>query len=489
MSGFSSGSCLQTQTSASLVILDSTITECANNARFGGPAIGLGSSGDFTIRNSLMSSNNGITAQATVGGSWTGYTGAIHVGNSGNNEITNVTFYDNGASYNGAIYVSSGADVTITNSTFIANKGNVSGNDIHAFGSGSTVYLSNTIIADKAGFANGLVAQSGGSIVDGGNNIVETESGSGISNGVNGNLVGDQGSLNIDSGLAVNSATTSVPTIALLVSSVAIDSGTTTSNNGVSVPLYDARGFARDGSPDIGAFEYGAVSPDSVSESGGSNRSRKLVSTYPPSLSVYTKKDSVILNIQYDTYSIATDSLGVEYYKENNKEDKEHVKYEGSFSSVKDVIRNLECNEEYLFVAYSENSTGKTYSETQGITTGECAVEKDNKTKNNDNENSSNHSIKALQSTDFIFVKAPSKTYDFPTRNLYAGLQGDDVKILQEFLIDKNIGSASKYLKDATATGYFGVLTKSALAEFQVNADIYPSSGYYGPITRAYLNL
>ncbi|MFA6194327.1 MAG: peptidoglycan-binding domain-containing protein [Patescibacteria group bacterium] len=49
-------------------------------------------------------------------------------------------------------------------------------------------------------------------------------------------------------------------------------------------------------------------------------------------------------------------------------------------------------------------------------------------------------------------------------------------------------GSAAKALAKVGATSYFGVLTRTALAEFQAQAGISPASGNFGPITRAYLS-
>jgi hypothetical protein len=37
-------------------------------------------------------------------------------------------------------------------------------------------------------------------------------------------------------------------------------------------------------------------------------------------------------------------------------------------------------------------------------------------------------------------------------------------------------------------TTYFGVATQKALIAFQQLADIHPASGYFGAITRAYVN-
>ncbi len=74
-------------------------------------------------------------------------------------------------------------------------------------------------------------------------------------------------------------------------------------------------------------------------------------------------------------------------------------------------------------------------------------------------------------------ASAQTSTY---TRNLTIGSRGADVTALQTTLV------AGGYLKVAP-TGYFGSLTKAALAAWQAAVGISPASGYFGPITRAYL--
>ncbi|HEY4503019.1 MAG TPA: peptidoglycan DD-metalloendopeptidase family protein [Candidatus Paceibacterota bacterium] len=67
--------------------------------------------------------------------------------------------------------------------------------------------------------------------------------------------------------------------------------------------------------------------------------------------------------------------------------------------------------------------------------------------------------------------------------DLTLGSKGALVTELQKFLINKNIGSASKMVAD----GSFGPITQKALAEYQASVGIKPAVGYYGPITRAYI--
>jgi len=72
-------------------------------------------------------------------------------------------------------------------------------------------------------------------------------------------------------------------------------------------------------------------------------------------------------------------------------------------------------------------------------------------------------------------------------RDLYFNVQGDDVKILQTFLINQNKGVNAIRLKGYGSTGYFGYVTKAALAEYQRSVGIKPAVGYFGSITRNYL--
>ncbi|MDP2930561.1 MAG: peptidoglycan DD-metalloendopeptidase family protein [bacterium] len=68
--------------------------------------------------------------------------------------------------------------------------------------------------------------------------------------------------------------------------------------------------------------------------------------------------------------------------------------------------------------------------------------------------------------------------------DLTIGSSGAAVVALQKYLIQAASGVAATRLAGAGATGYFGVITKSALVEYQVAVGISPSSGN-GSVTRA----
>jgi len=72
-------------------------------------------------------------------------------------------------------------------------------------------------------------------------------------------------------------------------------------------------------------------------------------------------------------------------------------------------------------------------------------------------------------------------------RDLFLTSQGSDVKLLQEFLMNQNKGQFAKQLQQAGSTGYFGMITKQSLAEYQKSVNINPAAGYFGRITKDYL--
>jgi hypothetical protein len=74
------------------------------------------------------------------------------------------------------------------------------------------------------------------------------------------------------------------------------------------------------------------------------------------------------------------------------------------------------------------------------------------------------------------------------TRNLTIGMTGNDVHQLQLFLVEEDKGPAAEKLATHGTTKYFGSLTKAALIEFQKSVGITPDSGFFGPITRAWIS-
>jgi hypothetical protein len=71
--------------------------------------------------------------------------------------------------------------------------------------------------------------------------------------------------------------------------------------------------------------------------------------------------------------------------------------------------------------------------------------------------------------------------------SLAQGGRGNNVTVLQQFLISQNKGPAAQALAKNGATTFFGAMTRAALAEFQAKVGISPALGNFGPLTRAYL--
>lgn len=70
------------------------------------------------------------------------------------------------------------------------------------------------------------------------------------------------------------------------------------------------------------------------------------------------------------------------------------------------------------------------------------------------------------------------------TSDLEMGAENSDVAALQAFLASKGFLT----MPTGVPMGYFGSLTKSALAKFQAANDISPAVGYFGPKTRVAVN-
>lgn len=76
---------------------------------------------------------------------------------------------------------------------------------------------------------------------------------------------------------------------------------------------------------------------------------------------------------------------------------------------------------------------------------------------------------------------APATTF---TADLTLGSTGSDVTALQTWLVSKGYLT----MPAGVAMGYFGNLTKSAVAKYQAAKGISPAAGYFGPKTRASVN-
>ncbi len=90
-------------------------------------------------------------------------------------------------------------------------------------------------------------------------------------------------------------------------------------------------------------------------------------------------------------------------------------------------------------------------------------------------------------------AKAGTTSSSFPyvfTRNLTIGLNGSDVEVLQQYLNTHGFSLVSTPTSPGSLgyeTKYFGMATEKALSLFQKSVGITPPAGYFGPITRAYI--
>jgi hypothetical protein len=94
--------------------------------------------------------------------------------------------------------------------------------------------------------------------------------------------------------------------------------------------------------------------------------------------------------------------------------------------------------------------------------------------------------LQALEAQAGASSPSISSSYVFTT-DLQLHDTGPAVNALQSYLIQKDQGPAAEVLKIHGSTNYFGILTYNALVELQASVDIH-ATGYFGPITRAYVN-
>ena len=91
------------------------------------------------------------------------------------------------------------------------------------------------------------------------------------------------------------------------------------------------------------------------------------------------------------------------------------------------------------------------------------------------NLNQNNGYLGCIDPTPYLSPLTPQVMFN---KDLYYGMRDNDVIQLQI-----RLGMPMKY-----QTGYFGLLTKAAVAKYQLSHGIYPPFGYVGKLTRASLN-
>ncbi|MBN8656386.1 MAG: hypothetical protein J0M11_11660, partial [Anaerolineae bacterium] len=212
-------------------------TMIGNSASMAGGGI-YNNSAAPNITNSTISGND---ANYMLGG------GGIY-NDGGSPTLTNVTISGNSAqnSYGGGIY-NNNSDPILTNVTFSNNLAGTNGGGGMLNTNGSNPTLYNTLIANSIG--GGDCVNNSTTLSPSNNNLIEDASNAcGLTNGANGNIIGQDPNL----GALLNNGGNTL-THALQVGSPAIDAG-----DDNTCETVDQRGVARPqgGHCDIGAFEY-----------------------------------------------------------------------------------------------------------------------------------------------------------------------------------------------------------------------------------------
>jgi hypothetical protein len=243
-----------------LTVSNSTLSGNSATHRGGG----LYNEGTLTVSSSTLSANNGsgLYNEGTLTVSNSTLSGNIGSGivNFGTLTVSNSTLSGNSAyGYGGGIWTYSNQSVTLTNVTVTANRANLYGLSYQGGGvfvsSGSPV-LHNTLIAGNFRGATGTTRDdvSGALNASGDYNLIGDGTGmTGLSHGVNGNLVGSAAAP-IDpllGPLQDNGGPTK--THALLAGSPALNAG-----NPFQLGVADQRGVVRTGGVNIGAYQASA---------------------------------------------------------------------------------------------------------------------------------------------------------------------------------------------------------------------------------------
>jgi len=220
----------------------------------------------------ILNASPGSTFTKVTFSNNTALTGAGLANDGGTPSITNVTFSNNQATNAGGMY-NYNSYPTLTNVTFNGNGASANGGGLYNSNPSSST-LFNVIIANSTSGGDCYNLPGGSVDASSSNNLIESTGANacGLTNGVNGNIVGTDPNLGP---LANNGGSTQ--TLALLAGSPAIDTGTNT-----GCPAADQRGVVRpqNSTCDIGAYELDTSYPTVVSDS--------LVASYTTGPSSFT---------------------------------------------------------------------------------------------------------------------------------------------------------------------------------------------------------
>lgn len=313
------------------------------------------------------------------------------------------------------------------------------------------------------------------------------------------------GSLYLDSAAALNDADTGTYTFALTsASSIAIGAGLYGENgSSVTVPTLDQRGASRSGTIDAGAYEYGGLLPDVTDPT---------VSVTAPGDAEVASGDAVTLSAD------ASDDVGVEgvkFYVDGELVGSEDTSspYAVSWDSTGASDGN------HTVEAVARDAAGNSATSTAVTFEVDNTVPESSAEEPEDSGPSRGSSVRrrisnlrdtgntALAAELAASLRAPESAAA-PDReaepiapvslgvpaplvasgDLSRGSAGASVEALQRFLIESVSGPAAAALAEVGVTGFFGDLTRAALAEYQAANGIAPAAGYFGPITRAHLS-
>jgi hypothetical protein len=275
-------------TGTSSAISTSTISNNTSSVNDGGGGIFL-KSGMLTVTMSTISGNH-LTSTASSGGgigTLSGTTLAMNTStisanqawdgagllSAGTTTISNTTFSGNLSTFGGGIYGNAGT-TTLSNVTISANQASTHGGGV--YNPGATLNLKNTLIAGNTATIQGPDCMNLATLTSQGYNllgIVDPVQCPGVTNGVNGDIVGSAAiPINPSLGALANNGGATL-TQALLTGSLAINTADLAAG---TCPATDQRGITRpqNGRCDIGAFEY---------NSGGSNPAPHITSINPSS--------------------------------------------------------------------------------------------------------------------------------------------------------------------------------------------------------------
>jgi hypothetical protein len=239
---------------------------------------------------------------------------------------------------------------------------------------------------------------------------------------------------------------------------------------------------------DTGGADKGAVyilfmHGDNPPAGGGGGRTLRLDDPKAPNISVSDiTESSAKARLSFSANGIITNEVGITL---SNNEDEVIYSKSWNVSSPSQMgavntISDLSCNTTYTLLAHAKNSESTTYSEPLNFTTASC-----------EDGTSVEPPAQITPTPTAPETPLPSPTPApvlFPVRDLYYGLVGQDVEMLQRFLNSSGFKLAqSGPGSPGQETNLFGSLTRSALAKIQAAHSIFPTAGYFGPITRSVL--